>query len=180
MAEIIKYGIIADRALFDYLRTEREGIISLGDGIIHIIKRSCELKAEVVSRDEKEAGLRAILNFGHTVGHAIETVTGYKKFLHGEAVAIGMCAAADIAVRLGIYQKEDAKLLRNLVEEYKLPCEIPEDVSISDIVHAMEIDKKVKAGKLRFIFPISIGQVKIEENVDRDLIKEVLTLCKHK
>ncbi len=178
MAEIIKYGIIADRALFDYLRANREGIISLGDSIIHIIERSCEIKVGVVSKDEKEAGLRAILNFGHTVGHALETVTGYKRFLHGEAVAIGMCAATDIAVKLGIYQKDDAIILKNLVEMYKLPSNIAEDVNVSDIISAMEIDKKAKAGKLRFILPVSIGQVKMEENIDRELIKEVLASCK--
>ncbi len=106
--------------------------------------------------------------------HAIETATGYKTFLHGEAIAIGMCAAADLAVRMGIFQKSEAKLIKDLVRMYKLPAEIPEDINISEIISAMEIDKKVKAGKLRFILPESIGIVKIMEDVDRGLIKEVL------
>src|SRR4030066_1188220 len=94
IAEVIKYGVIADSRLFDYLTDHKDEILSLGDRIINIIKRSCEIKADVVSKDERESGLRAILNFGHTIGHALETVTDYKKYLHGEAVAIGMCLAA--------------------------------------------------------------------------------------
>jgi 3-dehydroquinate synthase len=174
MAEIIKYGVIADRTLFDFLKTNKEGILSLGDDIIKIIKRSCEIKADVVSKDERESGIRAILNFGHTIGHAIETATGYKKFLHGEAIGIGMCTAAGLAVRMGIFQKSEAKLIKDLVRMYQLPAEIPEDINVSEIIGAMEIDKKVKAGKLRFVLPESIGIVKIMEDVDRGLIKEVL------
>ena len=174
MAEIIKYGVIADRTLFDFLKTNKEGILSLGDDIIKVIKRSCEIKADVVSKDERESGIRAILNFGHTIGHAIETATGYKTFLHGEAIGIGMCAAAGLAVRMGIFQKSEAKLIKDLVRMYQLPAKIPEDINVSEIISAMEIDKKVKAGKLRFILPESIGIVKIMEDVDRGLIKEVL------
>jgi 3-dehydroquinate synthase len=178
MAEIIKYGIIADEKLFDYLITDKEGIISLKDSMVKIIKRSCEIKADVVSKDEKESGLRAILNFGHTIGHAIETVTGYRRFLHGEAVAMGMCAAADIAVRMKIFQRSDAKRIKELVKMYNLPADIPGDLNVRDMINAMEIDKKVKAGKLRFILPEAIGKVRIEEDVDRDVIKEALTARK--
>lgn len=174
IAEIIKYGVIADRGLFDSLETNIRDIFSLGDSIINIIKHSCEIKADVVSKDEREAGLRAILNFGHTIGHALETVTGYTRFLHGEAISIGMCAAAQVAVRLGIFQEKEAERIKNLVELYKLPSKIPDDINISDIINAMEIDKKVKAGKIRFILPEVIGKVRIEDSVDRDLIKEVL------
>ncbi|MBI4682829.1 MAG: 3-dehydroquinate synthase [Nitrospirae bacterium] len=175
MAEVIKYGVIADRKFFDYLETNIDDILSLGDGLINIIRRSCEIKAEVVSKDEREGGLRAILNFGHTIGHAIETVTGYKKFLHGEAIAIGMCAAADLAVRMKIFRKDEAARLRALVEMYSLPSRIPDDLNVLEIMSSMEVDKKVKAGKLRFILPESIGKVRIEEDVDRGLIREVLS-----
>jgi 3-dehydroquinate synthase len=178
MAEIIKYGIIADEKLFDYLTTDKEGIISLEESMVNIIKRSCEIKADVVSKDEKESGLRAILNFGHTIGHAIETVTGYGQFLHGEAVAMGMCAAADLAVRMKIFQRSDAKRIKELVKMYNLPADIPGDLNVRDMINAMEIDKKVKAGKLRFILPEAIGKVRIEEDVDRDVIKEALTARK--
>jgi 3-dehydroquinate synthase len=175
MAEIIKYGVIADKNLFDYLKTNKEDILALGDSIIHVIKRSCEIKADVVSRDEKEAGLRAILNFGHTIGHAIETVTSYKRFLHGEAVAMGMCAASALAVRMDIFKRDEADQIKELIKLYNLPVAIPEDINVDDIINAMEIDKKVKSGKLRFILPESIGKVRIEEDVDRKIIKEVLT-----
>ncbi|NOZ70272.1 MAG: 3-dehydroquinate synthase [Deferribacteres bacterium] len=175
MAEIIKYGVIADRGLFDSLKADREGIISLGDAIIRVIRRSCEIKADVVSKDEREAGIRAILNFGHTIGHAIETATGYKTLLHGEAVAIGMCAAARLAVRMGIFSKDEAALIKDLIRMYRLPTDIPADISIPAVVSAMEIDKKARAGRLRFILPVSIGEVRIEEDVDRDLISEVLS-----
>ena len=176
MAEIIKYGVISDRELFDYLETHIEDILSLGDGLIHVIRRSCEIKAEVVSKDEKEGGLRAILNFGHTIGHAIETVTGYKRFLHGEAVAIGMCAAADLAVRMNIFREDEANRLRGLVEKYSLPSRIPDDLNVSEMMNAMEVDKKARAGRLRFILPEAIGRVRIEEDTDREIIKEVLQL----
>ncbi|MDZ4383603.1 MAG: 3-dehydroquinate synthase, partial [Thermodesulfovibrionia bacterium] len=174
IAEIIKYGVIADKGLFDFLEANIKDIFSLGDSLIDVIKRSCEIKADMVSRDERESGLRAILNFGHTIGHAIETATGYTRFLHGEAIAIGMCAAARIAVRMGIFQGKDAERIKNLVELYKLPSTMPDNINISDINNAMEVDKKVKAGKIRFILPESIGKVRIEDNVDREIIKEIL------
>ena len=175
MSEVIKYGIIADRKLFDYLQTNREDILSFGDSIIHIIKRSCEIKADVVSKDEQEAGLRAILNFGHTIGHAIETVTGYKKYLHGEAIAIGMCAAAELAVKSGILNAKETAHIRKLIESYNLPVMIPDDLKASELIEAMEIDKKVTAGKIKFILPETIGAVRIEDDVNRQLIKDVLT-----
>ncbi len=178
LAEVIKYGVILDSSLFEYLKKNHEGIISLGESIVHIIKRSCEIKADVVSKDERESGLRAILNFGHTVGHAVETLTGYKKFLHGEAVAIGMCAAADIAVKMGMFAEKEAGRIKELVEQYNLPINIPDGLGDSDMINAMEIDKKAKAGKLMFILPEAMGRVRIEEDVDKGMIKEVLALNK--
>ena len=175
MAEVIKYGIIADRDLFDYLKTNKHDILSFGDSIIHIIKRSCSIKADVVSKDEQESGLRAILNFGHTIGHAIETVTGYKRYLHGEAIAIGMCAAAELAVKSGICNPTATSHIRELIESYNLPSLIPDDLNATEILRAMEIDKKVKAGKIKFILPESIGTVRIENDVDREIISAVLT-----
>jgi len=174
IAEIIKYGVIADRELFDSLETNIRDIFSIGDSLINVVKRSCEIKADVVSKDEKEAGLRAILNFGHTIGHAIETATDYRRFLHGEAIAIGMCAASVLAIRLGIFQREEFERIKRLLELYKLPVKIPEDVNVLNILDAMEVDKKVRAGRIRFVLPEAIGRVRIEEDVDRELIKEVL------
>ncbi len=174
IAEIIKYGVIADREFFNFLEINIGNIISIKDELVWAIKRSCEIKADIVSADEREAGLRAVLNFGHTIGHALETVTGYTKFLHGEAIAMGMCSAAKLAVRLGLLQGKDAGLINALVEMYGLPVKIPPDINASDIINAMEVDKKIRAGQLRFILPESIGRVRIEENIDRGLIAEVL------
>ncbi len=175
IAEIIKYGVIYDEELFKFLKRNRDAVLTLDPlPLTHIIKRSCEIKADVVSQDEYEAGLRAILNFGHTIGHAIETVTGYTRFLHGEAIAIGMCAASQIAVRIGIFNEEDSMRIKALIELYGLPSSMPQDINISDIMNAMEIDKKVKAGKVRFILPESIGKVRIEENIDMEIVKEAL------
>jgi 3-dehydroquinate synthase len=177
MAEVIKYGIIADREFFDYLTTNKDDILSFGDSIIHVIKRSCEIKADVVSKDEQESGLRAILNFGHTIGHAIETVTAYKKFLHGEAIAIGMCAAAELALKSGIFSSDDTSLIREIIESYNLPSFIPGDVNTEEILHTMELDKKVTAGKMKFVLPEAIGKVRIKDNVDRQLIRDVIGSC---
>jgi len=174
MAEVIKYGVIADRELFNSLKDKRQEIISLGDELIRIITRSCEIKADVVSKDERESGLRAILNFGHTIGHALETVTGYKRFLHGEAVGIGMCVAAGIAVKMNMLNKQEARLIEEMVSLYNLPNRIPSDIDVNAIMEAMEIDKKAQFGKLRLVLPETIGRVNIVEDVDRDLIRDTL------
>jgi 3-dehydroquinate synthase len=176
MAEVIKYGVIADSRLFDYLTEHKDEILSLGGGIVNIIKRSCEIKADVVSKDERESGLRAILNFGHTIGHAIETVTDYKKYLHGEAIAIGMCLAAELAVKMKIFTKDSAERIKALVEEYELPSTLPKDISVTEVMKALSVDKKAASGRLKFILPEAIGKVRIEDDIDREMIKEVLEL----
>ena len=174
ISEIIKYGVIADEGLFTFLEENREDILSGGDSLVNVIKRSCEIKADVVSKDEMESGLREMLNFGHTIGHALETTSRYTRFLHGEAVAIGMCYASDLAVRTGVLQNKDAERIKRLIGLYNLPTQIPGDLSVPEIMNAMRIDKKVKAGKIRFILPEAIGKVRIEENLDSEAIKEVL------
>jgi len=175
MAEVIKYGVMADRGLFDYLRDNREDILGLGDSLMSIIKRSCEIKADVVSRDEREAGLRAILNLGHTVGHAVETVTGYSRFLHGEAIAMGMCVASRIAVEMGMLADDDARAIEELIQMYGLPVRVPEDIDRSEIMRAIELDKKARVGRLRFVLPEAIGRVRIVEDVDREMIRMALS-----
>ena len=113
LAEVIKYGVIYDKGLFDFLETNRDMILNLDrNALTHIIKRSCKIKAEVVAKDERESGLRAILNYGHTIGHAIETVTGYTHFLHGEAVAIGMYREAMLSHLLGFIGKEQVMRIK--------------------------------------------------------------------
>jgi 3-dehydroquinate synthase len=174
MAETIKYGVIADRRLFESLESNRRDILGFGNTLIDAIKRSCAIKADVVSRDERESGLRSILNFGHTFGHAIETVTGYKEFLHGEAIAIGMCVASFLAVHLKILKQEEAERIKKLIESYNLPTSIPKSIYISSLINTMGIDKKVKAGTMRFILPEMIGKVRMEEHVDSAIMKKVI------
>jgi 3-dehydroquinate synthase len=173
MAEIIKYGIIYDRDFFNYLKTNKVEILSLNPTHLrHIIKRSCEIKAEVVSQDERETGLRAILNFGHTIGHAIETATAYKRYLHGEAIAIGMCLES----KLSSISKKELDEIIELIKTYGLPTEIPEDINRDYILTAMTHDKKAVSGDIKFILPKKIGVVEIKGGIKSEKINVALEL----
>lgn len=175
LAEVIKYGVIDDSDLFTFLERNKDRILNLdNDALIHIIKRSCEIKAGVVAQDEREAGLRAILNYGHTIGHAIETVTGYTRFLHGEAVAIGMHLEARLAEKLGLIPADQAVRIKNLIESYGLPAEKPNDIKEQSIFLSMQLDKKAVAGELKFVLPTSIGKVEIFRGASDAAIREVL------
>ena len=177
MAEVIKYGVIWDAELFaqleaskrlDQLRYVKPELIN------HILTHSCQAKADVVGKDEKEGGLRAILNYGHTIGHAVESLTGYRLVNHGEAVAIGMVAAGQIAVELGMWQKEDTERQNALIQKTGLPTQLPAGVDIEEIIQALQLDKKVKAGKVRFVLPTEIGVVTVTDEVPSDIIRQVL------
>jgi len=173
LAEVIKYGIIRDEELFTFLEDNRDKILNLNsDAVTHIIKRSCEIKAEVVSKDERESGLRAILNYGHNIGHAVETVTGYTRFLHGEAVAIGMCLEAKLSQILGVIDKEDVRRIKALIDSYGLPSGTPEDININALLSSMKLDKKAVAGALKFILPEKIGKVRIQKEVSEKDISD--------
>ncbi|WP_427161075.1 3-dehydroquinate synthase [Aliinostoc sp. HNIBRCY26] len=177
MAEVIKYGVIWDAELFQQMEASKH-LNQLRyikpELISSILTRSCQAKADVVSKDEKEGGLRAILNYGHTIGHAVESLTGYRLVNHGEAVAIGMVAAGQIAVKLGMWQKEDTERQNALIQKAGLPTKLPEGLDIDGIIDALQLDKKVKNGKVRFILPTQIGVVTITDEVSADVIKEVL------
>ncbi|MEA5620101.1 3-dehydroquinate synthase [Cronbergia sp. UHCC 0137] len=177
MAEVIKYGIIWDAELFSQLAASKH-LDQLRyvktDLINYILTHSCQAKADVVSQDEKESGLRAILNYGHTIGHAVESVTNYRLFKHGEAVGIGMVAAGEIAVELGLWAKEDAESQNALIQKAGLPIKLPTDLDIETIIDALQLDKKVKAGKVRFVLPTQIGVVKVTDEVPTDIIIKVL------
>jgi len=161
LAEVIKYGVIADLSFFEYLEQHIERILALDDvAVAHIVKRSCEIKAEVVSEDEREADRRRILNFGHTIGHALESLGGYKGLIHGEAVAVGMVYEADLARHLGYCGQEVVDRLRRLVEASGLPARMP-DVTFHDLWSAMQQDKKVSAGTVYCVVPESIGAVRV-------------------
>jgi len=163
MAEVIKYGVIHDENLFAYLEREREKILSLHpERLARIIKRSCEMKARVVSLDEREAGLRAILNYGHTIGHAIETLTGYTKYLHGEAVAIGMHLEAKLAEKKGILKGTETKRIKDLISAYNLPTGMPGNLALEEVFQAMQVDKKAAEGVIRVVLPERIGSVRVE------------------
>ncbi|MGB9715594.1 MAG: 3-dehydroquinate synthase [Thermodesulfovibrionales bacterium] len=175
IAEIIKYGVIWDKDLFNYLEEKREKILKLDERLItNIIRRSCEIKAGIVSKDERESGLRSILNFGHTIGHAIETVTEYTRYLHGEAIAIGMGLEAELAGKLKFISFDKVHRIKSLIESYGLPSKIPDDINRHRILLSMELDKKAVAGELKFILPERIGKVKIHKGIPEKVIKELL------
>jgi 3-dehydroquinate synthase len=178
MAEVIKYGIIWDADLFNQLeaapRLDQPKAIS--PDLLHLIlTRSCQAKATVVSQDEKEAGLRAILNYGHTIGHAVESLTGYRLVNHGEAVGIGMVAAGAIAVALGLWSREECDRQNALIQKTGLPTQIPPGLDLTAIIDLLQTDKKVKDGKVRFILPTEIGRVKITDEVSGSVIHTALT-----
>lgn len=162
MAEVVKYGVIADEGFFSYLEDNLNDILSQKtDNLSYIVKRSCEIKARIVEEDEREvSGRRALLNFGHTFGHAIETITGYKKFKHGEAVAIGMALAAKLAVHLNLCHYDVYKRINDLLNRIGLPTEMP-GLRIKEAVKIMQHDKKVSGEKIRFILPERIGKMSV-------------------
>ena len=161
LAEVIKYGIISDPALFSLLEHKVEKILALNQELlIDIILTSCGIKARVVEADEREDDYRAVLNFGHTVGHAVEAATGYRRFLHGEAVGIGMVKAAALSVSQGFCDAASLKRVRALVERAGLPADIPPELSPGTLIQAMEIDKKVAGDKIKFVMCEGIGKTR--------------------
>ncbi len=162
LAEVIKYGIIRDSQFFLFLENNYKDILSCGDGLLYAIKQSCRIKAGIVEEDETEKGIRAILNFGHTVGHALEVVTGYKELRHGEAVAIGMVAAARLSYKFGLCSKEVCGSIESLIAKSGLPVKLSalsRKPLAEELFKAMEIDKKVVGGKIRFVMVEDIGRV---------------------
>ena len=182
MAEVIKYGVIWDAELFSRLeqakRLDQYRYVA-PELLAEILERSCRAKAEVVAQDEQEAGLRAILNYGHTVGHAVESLMHYKGVNHGEAVAIGMVAAGAIAVHLNLWSQADADRQMALIEKAGLPIRPPQlpntPLNIDDILSLLRSDKKVKDGRVRFVLPESIGSTCITDKVTDDAVRSVLS-----
>lgn len=174
MAEVIKYGIIHDEAFFGYLEQNRRRILDMDhDCLAFVAARSCAIKADVVSRDERESGLRATLNFGHTVGHAIETETGYTRFLHGEAVAMGMWYETKIAEARELIGGHDVARVRDLLTGCGLSPEMPDDLAPGQMIAHMRRDKKTTQGMLTFILPEGIGRVRIVRGIDEGEIGRV-------
>ena len=168
IAEVIKYGIIKDKVLFEYLENDKnkDNILKLKtESLIQIINNSIQTKTSVVSKDEKENGIRAILNYGHSFGHVIENLCGYGEYLHGEAISIGMKIAGDIATEKNLWLKEDSLRQNNLIESYGLPTQIPK-IKKNEVITILMGDKKVRDGKMRFILPKKIGEVDIFNDID--------------
>ncbi len=175
LAEVVKYGVILDADFFEYLETNAAEIGGRErDVLAHVIARCCRLKADVVEKDEREeTGLRAVLNFGHTFGHAFETLSGYGKLLHGEAVAIGMVCAARLAERLGRVDAQFTARLHRLLQTLGLPVDVP-PLHPTQIVEAMMHDKKVQHGELHFILPNRLGCVESVSGIAEEEIKAAL------
>ncbi len=173
IAEMIKHAVIRNPDYFLFLEEKAAGILALEDDVIEAIERSCIIKAGVVSADEHEQGLRAILNFGHTFGHAVESVSGYGTLRHGEAVAVGMVLAAEFSRELGHCTAEDVKRIKSLIEKFGLPTEAP-GLAADDLFESMLLDKKVHHGQIRFVLLKSIGEVFLE-SVSHDTVRDFLS-----
>ncbi|MEE2001027.1 3-dehydroquinate synthase [Alkalimonas sp. MEB108] len=167
MAEVVKYALIADPDFFDYLEQHAEAIEQLEPAVLAtMIAHCCQMKADIVAADETEQGKRALLNLGHTFGHAIEAWLGYGHWLHGEAVAVGMMMAAQLAQSRGWLSVSELDRIKSLLIRFSLPVVKPEGMSIQDFMPYMKTDKKVRAGKMRFVLPTSFGYSEIIDDVD--------------
>jgi 3-dehydroquinate synthase len=172
--EIVKYGMTSSPGLFDRIARERTAIFAKSPQVLmDVISESCRIKAAVVAADEKESGLRRILNFGHTAGHALEAVTKYRRYRHGEAVAYGMLVAADLSVRRGALAERDRKALADLIASLG-PLPPIADVSSAQMLDVVKRDKKVVAGKLHFVLPTAIGATAIVDDVTDKEMKAAL------
>lgn len=175
IAEVVKYGVVFDGDFFAWLEANVESILKQDvAALTHAIKTSCAIKADIVEKDETENSVRAILNYGHTFGHAVEHLSGYGKVLHGEAVSIGMIVAAKISNQLDLCSVDDVQRIESLLARFGLPIAVP-DFTIEEYVAAMSRDKKVQDGVLRMVFNVGIGQSRIVE-IDNlsSLLKNIL------
>ena len=170
LAEVIKYGVAIDLPFFEFIEANCAAILAMDpDVMIKIILRSCQLKAQVVEQDEKEAGLRAILNYGHTLGHAFESLSGYRGLVHGEAVAIGMVLAARISVAEGLCSREEFSRICALIARCGLPIEIPH-YDRQQLIDAVAADKKSKGGSITFICNQGIGEYAMSHHTPEELL----------
>jgi len=175
LAEIIKYGLIRDMEFFRWLEDNIEKLSARDPyALAYAIERSCTNKAEVVAADEKEGGVRATLNFGHTFGHAIETGTGYHSWLHGEGVGVGMLMAADMSMRMGWLSPEDVRRVDRLIDRAQLPTRGPADLATDRFIELMGVDKKVLNGKIRLVLLRSLGNAVVTADFDAALLRATI------
>ncbi|MCG8400925.1 MAG: 3-dehydroquinate synthase [Firmicutes bacterium] len=175
LAEVIKYGVIRDGRFFGWLEKNIGKVLALDpEALAHVVETSCRVKAAVVEEDETEQGTRAILNLGHTVGHAVESLTYYTDCNHGEAVAMGMATATRLAVQLGLCQAGEEKRVNELLHKAGLPLQIPGKLDPHEMIKAMARDKKAYGGEITFILPKTVGEVIIKNNIsETDIVKAV-------
>ena len=174
LAEVIKYGLIVDRDFFDWLEDNAATLLARDtDALTHAIRRSCEIKAEIVARDEREQGDRALLNLGHTFGHAIESATNYSTWLHGEAVGAGMLLAADMSQRLGWVSGADVDRVERMLKAFGLRTDVRE-LAAGTLADKMKIDKKVAAGRIRLVLLKAIGKSVVTGDYDDHALRETL------
>jgi 3-dehydroquinate synthase len=174
LAEVIKHGAIADSAFLDWIEANTSALLACDtDAMAHAVLRSCEIKSAVVSADEREGGIRATLNFGHTFGHAIESGLGYGEWLHGEAVGCGMVMAADLSARLGHIGQADAQRLKQMIKAMYLPI-VPPKLGTERFMELMQVDKKTEAGQIRYITLGSIGAARIQQVPDATVIETLV------
>ncbi|MCG2633470.1 MAG: 3-dehydroquinate synthase [Gammaproteobacteria bacterium] len=165
LAEVIKYGIIRDTDLFFWLEAHLDALLGLDDqALTECISRSCQNKAEIVQADEKEAGQRALLNLGHTFGHAVETAVGYGDWLHGEAVGLGIRIAAQLSGRLGTLDHGSIERINRLLDRAGLPATLPPEIDPVQLLELMELDKKTLKGRIRYVLPTAIGSAVITDS----------------
>lgn len=178
LAEVIKYGLICDAPFFNWLETNMPQLLERDPrALAYAVDRCCRDKAAVVAEDERESGRRAILNFGHTFGHAIEAVQGYGNWLHGEAVAAGMVMAAELSRLRGSIDTELVERIRALLSAAQLPQEAPQGMAVQQFLDAMAVDKKVLDGRLRLVLLRALGDAQIVDDTPRELLVEALENC---
>ena len=176
MAEVIKYGIMWDLAFFEWLEANVGALKSLDqDALEYAISRCCEIKADVVNQDETEQGVRALLNLGHTFGHAIEAEMGYGNWLHGEAVAAGTILAAKTALQMNLIDESMVCRMTHLMQAFDLPVAAPESMDFDSFIKHMRRDKKVLGGKLRLVLPTSIGTAEVFSQVTEPMLQQVIS-----
>ncbi len=176
LAEVIKYGLINDLEFLAWLEEHAEALMGRDPEVLaHAIERSCRDKADIVARDERESGMRALLNLGHTFGHAVETGMGYGRYLHGEAVAVGLYLAADLSARLGWLTADEVARVDRLLRRVNLPTRLPPELNSQRILNLMKVDKKVRDGHIRLVLMQGMGNSVITEQCPAELLRETLT-----
>lgn len=175
LAEVLKYSLIADAEFFTWIENNIDNVLTREHSSLNkIIKKSCQTKAQIVAADEKEHGVRTFLNLGHTFGHALESATHYKKWLHGEAVGLGIRLAVDMSIRLNWLQPADGQRINTLLDKIYLPSHIPETLSTHTLIEHMQLDKKIINKKIRLVLLQEIGKAIITQKFSQDDLQKTI------